>query len=439
MPPAGSVVQIRPGHSVLYDHQTQHPLRMVHVAGELTFSRDVDTRLDVGLLKIGGDLSEDGFNAPGHVEGPRAVLEIGTPDDPMPAERTARIRLAPVDGQDPESCPALLCCGGRMDLHGAPLSRTWVKLGSRALAGETVITLTEPVVGWRRVDRVILTATTRQNKRAGTFRTSTRDNTQTEERIIQSIQGAQLTLDQPLAHDHICFGPYRGEVANLSRNVIVESSQPDAARGHTMYHHGSRGSIGYAEFRQLGKRGVLARYSVHFHLARDSMRGSSVVGASIWGSQNRWLTVHGTDYLVVRDCVGYDSLGHGFFLEDGSEVFNIFDSNLAVQARTAQPLPKQAIPFDHNDGAGFWWANSLNSFTRNVACECDEYGFRLDAQMTPEFTPLRGVLDASGQRRLVDIRTLPFVRFEETKSIRSSFATCGCGIRTGPFTRWRHV
>ena len=44
------------------------------------------------------------------------------------------------------------------------------------------------------------------------------------------------------------------------------------------------------------------------------MRGASVVGASIWDSGNRWITIHGTNYLVVRDCVGYRSLGHGFWL-----------------------------------------------------------------------------------------------------------------------------
>ena len=66
------------------------------------------------------------------------------------------------------------------------------------------------------------------------------------------------------------------------------------------------------------------------------MRGSSVVGASIWDSGNRWITIHGTNYLVVRDCVGYQSVGHGFFLEDGTEVYNVLDRNLAVQAYVAQ-------------------------------------------------------------------------------------------------------
>ena len=174
----------------------------------------------------------------------------------------------------------------------------------------------------------------------------------TEERVLQGVEGAHLTLDRPLDFEHLGDGDYRGEVANLSRNVVVESADPAAVRGHTMYHRDSAGSISYAEFRHLGKEGVLGRYSLHFHLVGDTMRGSSVIGASIWDSDNRWLTIHGTNYLVVRDCVGYQSVGHGFFLEDGTEVYNVLDRNLAVQAYVGKPLPKQVLPFDQNDGAG---------------------------------------------------------------------------------------
>jgi hypothetical protein len=161
---------------------------------------------------------------------------------------------------------------------------------------------------------------------------------------------------------------------------------------------------------------VLGRYSIHFHLVRDSMRGASVIGASIWDSGNRWITIHGTDYLVVRDCVGYKSIGHGFFFEDGTEVFNVLDRNLAIQAAGGKPMAKQVLPFDHNDGAGFWWANSLNTFTRNVAAECDEYGYRFDAVESSDFSLTLSVPQPDGQRKPVDIRTLPFVRFEGNES-----------------------
>src|SRR5207237_6900694 len=110
---------------------------------------------------------------------PPARLEVGTPDRPI--EKTALIRLHYVDGMNKESCPAVVCCGGRMDFHGRPMSRTWVKLGKPAAEGDTTVTLAEPVTGWRPGDRGVLTATTRQNKVQKTFRPGGRGNTQPEE------------------------------------------------------------------------------------------------------------------------------------------------------------------------------------------------------------------------------------------------------------------
>jgi hypothetical protein len=423
IPGTGHRVQIRPGHIIVYDMKSAEVIRMIHVAGTLTFARDRDTLLTVGLLKIqpGDDAREEGFDCDAHLPAidstqPQPALEVGTAEQAIDPRHQALIRLAYVAGMDKESCPAIVCCGGRMDFHGAPMNRTWVKLGATAKAGAAAVTLSEAVTGWRVGDRVIVTATARQNKLRKTFRPSVRDDPATEERIIRAMDGTQLTLDRPLAKEHQGDGAYRGEVANLSRNVVVESATPAEERGHTMYHRNSAGSISYAEFRHLGKEGVLGRYSLHFHLVGDTMRGSSVIGASVWDSGNRWLTIHGTNYLVVRDCVGYRSMGHGFFFEDGTEVLNVLDRNLAVQAFTAKPLPKQVLPFDKNDGSGFWWANSRNTFTRNVAAECDEYGYFFQAVKNADFDPVLSVLQPDGKRRPVDIRTLPFVRFEDNES-----------------------
>lgn len=423
LPQAGQRVQIREGHAVVYDIQSSAVLRSVHIGGTLSFASDKDTRLETGLIKIqaGDDVSEEGFDCEGHMQppahgAPRPALLVGTQLAPIDAAHTAIIRLHYIEGMNRETCPAIVCCAGQMEFHGAPVSRTWVKLGQPAKAGAREIELTEAVAGWRVGDRLIVTATTRQNKVKKTFKTSTHDGSQTEERLITSIDATRVTLDKPLEFDHFAEGDYRADVANLSRNVIVESADPDGVRGHTMYHQHSAGSIGYAEFRHLGKPGVLGKYSLHFHLVGDTMRGSSVIGASIWDSGNRWLTIHGTNYLVVRDCVGYQSRGHGFFLEDGTEVYNVLDRNLAVQAYITPPLPKQVIPFDKNDGSGFWWANCLNTFTRNVACDCDEYGYFFQAAKTADFDPVLPVRQPDGARKNVDIRTLPFVRFEDNEA-----------------------
>jgi hypothetical protein len=446
IPEPGSRVHIGKWHSVLYDVVSSQAIRSLHVAGTLTFAPDRDTRLDVGLIKIepGEDVSEEGFDCNAHVKDlspgeRRPALEVGTPERPIAAGHMATIRLVYFEGMDKQSCPALVCCGGRLDVHGAPMSRTWVKLGDDAKKGASTVTLCEAVRGWRVGDRILVTATQRGREEGGTGRPGGRKHySQTEECTIRAIGGVRVTLERPLAHDHLGTGDYRGEVANLSRNVVVESAEPARARGHTMYHRGSAGSISYAEFRHLGKEGVLGRYSLHYHLAGDSMRGSSVVGASIWDSGNRWLTIHGTNYLVVRDCVGYQSVGHGFFLEDGTEVYNVLDRNLAVQAYKGKPLPRQALPFDQNEGAGFWWANCRNSFTRNVSCENDRYGYRFEATPTSSLELTLPVLQPDGTRRRVDIRTLPFIRFEDNESHCEGLYSFNLGEgvnRVGPNTR----
>jgi len=423
VPGAGAKVLIRPGHAVLYDVVSDQAIRSIFVGGTLRFATDRSTRLDVGLIKVqaGEECGEDGFTCDVHLKAPetvavRAALEVGTPDQPVDAKHTALIRLVYFGGMDKETLPAIISCAGRMEFHGAPMNRTWVKLGATAKPGDADISLAEPVTGWKAGDRVILTATKRDESESGTRRPGKRNRKVfTEERTVKSVDGAKVTLDQPVEAEHLGAGETRGEIANLTRNVVVESAEPDKMRGHTMYHRNSAGSISYAEFRHLGKENVLGKYSLHFHLLGSTMRGASVIGASIWDSGNRWITIHGTNYLVVRDCVGYQSVGHGFFLEDGSEAYNVLDRNLAVQSFKGKKLPKQVLPFDQNEGSGFWWANNLNTFTRNVAVESDRYGYRFEASRSSQFNLTLPVLHPDGQMKPVDIRTLPFVRFEDNE------------------------
>ncbi len=90
VPGAAARVQIRTGHRVEYDVASDAVIRSIHVAGVLSFARDRDTRLDVGLIKIqpGDDASEDGFDCDAHIpsSGPsaaRPALEVGTPERPI--------------------------------------------------------------------------------------------------------------------------------------------------------------------------------------------------------------------------------------------------------------------------------------------------------------------------------------------------------------------
>ena len=429
-PKTGDFVQVCSAHTVTYDVHSDASLRMLHIAGTLTFSRKKSTLLDVGLIKIepGDTAQEDGFDCDDeHGASPPLVvgtqqpaLEIGTLASPIPTGISATIRLRHFPGTNTETLPAILSCEGRWSVHGAPMKRTWLKLAVPAEVGDVSVTLEHPVSDWHVGDRVIITSSQMQGPETGaTFKKGPFGRQKpvgTEERLIKTIDGVVLTLDRPLQKAHRSEELMRCEVANLTRNVVIESAEPAGVRGHTMYHHGSSGGISYAEFRHLGKEGVLGKYAIHFHLVRDTMRGSGVTGASIWDSHNRWVTIHGTDHLLIRDCVGYQSRGHGFFLEDATEQWNVLDRNLAVQAFGSVRLPKQVLPFDPNDGAGFWWANGRNTFVRNSACENDHYGYHFQIAKTLDFDPLLHLSGTDGEVTQRDVRTVPFLRFEDNES-----------------------
>src|SRR5262249_46528172 len=48
VPGAGARVQVCRGHTVTYDLKSDQAIRLIHVAGTLSFAGDRDTRLDVG-------------------------------------------------------------------------------------------------------------------------------------------------------------------------------------------------------------------------------------------------------------------------------------------------------------------------------------------------------------------------------------------------------
>ena len=56
------------------------------------------------------------------------------------------------------------------------------------------------------------------------------------------------------------------------------------------------------------------------------------------------MTIHQTNDVTVRDVVGYNTYGHGFFIEDGVEQNNTFDHNLGILVK-----PGIVLPTDRHD------------------------------------------------------------------------------------------
>ena len=63
--------------------------------------------------------------------------------------------------------------------------------------------------------------------------------------------------------------------------------------------------------------------------------------------------------------------------------------------------------------------------------ECDQYGYRFEAREVPDFRPVLKVYGTDGTLQTVDIRTLPFIRFDDNSAhSQRRFAMNLGGIRT---------
>jgi hypothetical protein len=88
------------------------------------------------------------------------------------------------------------------------------------------------------------------------------------------------------------------------------------------------------EFHQLGQGGRQGHYPVHVHMVKSTdYTDAYVKDCSIWDSMDRFVVLHASHGVTVSRNVGFMSIGHGFYLEDGTEIENLLCHNLAVSVR----------------------------------------------------------------------------------------------------------
>jgi hypothetical protein len=163
--------------------------------------------------------------------------------------------------------------------------------------------------------------------------------------------------------------------------------------GHTIVLEGFKDyQVQGVEFYQLGQGGRKARYPIHFHLARKTPAATFVKDCSIHDSMTRWIAIHGTQGVTLARNVGYLSIGHGYYLEDGTETDNNLYSNIGIFARAAinnDQNPRKAPgilaggskvgadpPFnsDFANPTVFWIMNGWNDFQYNMAAGANACG-----------------------------------------------------------------
>ncbi|MBV7336697.1 hypothetical protein KFU94_52395, partial [Chloroflexi bacterium TSY] len=329
------------------------------------------------------------------------ALEVGTESNPILPSITTKIRFAdrPIDLEsDPGQYGNGLVVFGKITIFGAAKTPTWTRISLEPHAGETTLTLREPVAGWRVGDRIVLPDSRNMSadhpKRLKDFVNS---DYQTEVLTISSVSpdGRKLMLETPLAFDHLDptdadgtpTTSFSGErllphVGNLTRNVTFCSQNPSGTRGHTFFAAAASVSIHNAGFCDLGRTknetlhstqfddngnatqigtNQISRYSVHFHHLRGPAPGTdgrNQMPSDLKAEKKRdWLETNGWQYEFVGNAIytssAYDHNFKWALVAHGSHFGKISD-NVAYNFAGAG--------FQTEDGT-----ESYNLFARNFA------------------------------------------------------------------------
>jgi hypothetical protein len=400
LPAPGDAVLVARDTTLAYDVVADAALACVDVEGTLAFRTDIDTRLTVATLTVL----------------PIGRLEIGSAARPVAAGVQAELVFAdrPIDtARDPEQLGNGLVGLGRVTMHGAIKTPTFVRLRAEPTAGDRTVSIEETLTGWRPGDRIVLpdTRQLRQNERGSGYRP------QWDERAVVAIGERVITLDTALAFTHPGARDGNGRIeflphlANLTRNIVLRSQNPTGTRGHVIFIGRPDVDIRYVAFRGLGRTrmGVLdnaeynadgsvrrvganqiGRYSLHFHHAfgprapRADGYQFAVVGNVIDDGSKWGITIHNSHYGLVRDNVVYNSRGAGIVTEDGTESFNVIEHNFALRSEgTGEFAPRSGYggptPDPGGEGAGFWFRGPNNIIRNNVAANADVFGFAMAA------------------------------------------------------------
>ncbi|CAH1264690.1 TMEM2 [Branchiostoma lanceolatum] len=263
-----------------------------------------------------------------------------------------------------------------------------------------VINLKDDVSSWQPGEHIVLASTDYNMEQAEEFQLLP----------CPECSGHQVKISNEIEYMH--FGEIsdeadlRGEVGLLTRNVKFQGEVEDSCYGDNQCQFFDFDTYGGhlkilkdfknvhlsgIEFTRMGQQ-ILGRYPVHFHMTGDVdevgcySRPTYVRELSIHHCFSRCVTIHGTHGLLVQDTVGYETLGHCYFLEDGAEQRNVLDHNLGLSTRYGTLLPtdrdanmcrnildgvygdyKPSVGLDCSMLSTFWISHPNNDLTNNAA------------------------------------------------------------------------
>jgi hypothetical protein len=322
------------------------------------------------------------------VQGSGAVFEVGTATNRFLQKFTLTLKGLPTETVMSMGAKLLGAQqGGTLRIHGRDRTE-WTFLGANAAAGATSITLSD-TIDWQVGDTILVTSSRLAWNEA-------------ETRTITAVSGKTVSFTPGLSYLHngstttrtrssdgkSWTANLRAEVGLLSRNIKIQgdaASETSGFGGHIMVMPGS-GVSGYAfiqgvELFRMGQKSLLGRYPMHWHMCAQEGAGQYFKDNAVHRSFNRAITIHGTESTWVDNNFCYDHLGHGIFLEDGSERFNVITRNVVLGSM--RPLAGEEViqtdnafnTIQNRSPSSFWITNPNNTFTDNIAAGTHGTGY----------------------------------------------------------------
>jgi hypothetical protein len=208
---------------------------------------------------------------------------------------------------------------GQLDLKGAQKSG-WLRLSGGINAGATTGTLESAPTGWAAGDEIVITPT--EPPTVGSV-----SHTGFENLTLSSVSGTNITWNSAVARAHpMVNNRYTAEVANLTRNVLIEGASA-TARSHIFVRSSSPQHINYVGIRYMGPRHansegftdfVLGRYGLHFHMSGDGSRGSQVFGTVIRDGGSHAFVPHKSHGIWFKDTVAYNNFEDPYWWDNNA-------------------------------------------------------------------------------------------------------------------------
>jgi hypothetical protein len=247
-------------------------------------------------------------------------------------------------------------------VYGRWMTRTWSLLAFPAHKGNSSIQLLHnPAdMSWRVGDRIAIAPMTTGSAGYGeVYYIKSFDTNNTIHLTSDAGLTTPASIGQEFDAKHMWIenawtAHLSAEVINLNRNVIITGSdfknvpcinggdvQMDCACDknmprtqctmglQTILSGPGTMQFGYVRVEKGGQRGIMGRYPIHFHFVSNCTQCFAIGNAVEFGMQ-RGIIVHETHQSTVVDNVLYDVRGANLYIEDGNEMYNKINYNVAI-------------------------------------------------------------------------------------------------------------